>query len=106
MALEFVKYQGIGNDFMVVEAETERGFSSERVQQLCDRHFGVGADGVLIVELSAPAPEVPESRPGRTGSHGRAQRRWISPRDVRQRSTLCCTTPGRCERRDAPVDTD
>jgi len=58
MALEFVKYQGIGNDFMVVEAATARGFSSERVQQLCDRHFGVGADGVLVVTPS----QNPEAR--------------------------------------------
>src|SRR5215470_15232162 len=47
--LNFVKYEGAGNDFLVVEAATERAVSPERAVALCDRHFGVGADGVLLV---------------------------------------------------------
>jgi diaminopimelate epimerase len=47
--LNFVKYEGAGNDFLVVEAPTERFVSPERAVALCDRHFGVGADGVLLV---------------------------------------------------------
>jgi diaminopimelate epimerase len=47
--LKFVKYEGAGNDFLVVEATTDSAVSPERAVTLCDRHFGVGADGVLLV---------------------------------------------------------
>ena len=49
LRLAFAKYQALGNDYLVVEpgAEPTRAL----VQRLCDRHFGVGADGVL-----APRP--------------------------------------------------
>jgi diaminopimelate epimerase len=47
--LNFVKYEGAGNDFLVVEAPSERAVTPERAVTLCDRHFGVGADGVLVV---------------------------------------------------------
>lgn len=51
MALSFSKYEGLGNDFIVVDASTA-GVSLTRAQavQLCDRHRGIGGDGVLIVE--------------------------------------------------------
>lgn len=47
--VSFDKYQGLGNDFIVVRYEAPESFPIERAQQLCDRHFGVGADGVLLV---------------------------------------------------------
>jgi diaminopimelate epimerase len=47
--LSFAKYEGIGNDFVVVDAENEAGLSVEQAKELCDRHFGIGADGVLLV---------------------------------------------------------
>jgi len=47
--LSFVKYEGAGNDFLVVDAPSERFISPERAVALCDRHFGVGGDGVLLV---------------------------------------------------------
>src|SRR5215210_608472 len=46
--LAFAKYQGLGNDFVVVEAEPGRVDRAAAVA-LCDRHFGVGADGVLVI---------------------------------------------------------
>ncbi|HVU04015.1 MAG TPA: diaminopimelate epimerase [Polyangiaceae bacterium] len=45
--LEFDKYEGLGNDFIVVEAPEP--LPVEAVTRLCDRHFGIGADGVLVV---------------------------------------------------------
>ncbi len=51
MALRFGKYEGIGNDFLVVEADGDSALSPEQARKLCDRHYGVGGDGVL---LSAP----------------------------------------------------
>ncbi len=60
MALRFGKYEGIGNDFLVVEAASDAALGPEQARKLCDRHYGVGGDGVL---LSAP-PVTP-------GAHGR-----------------------------------
>jgi diaminopimelate epimerase len=49
MALTFGKYQGAGNDFLVVDARSEDEMSPARAAELCDRRFGVGGDGVLLV---------------------------------------------------------
>ncbi|MEN3185776.1 MAG: diaminopimelate epimerase [Atribacterota bacterium] len=49
--MHFVKMEGLGNDFIVVRySEIEQWFSVVSVlsQKLCDRHFGIGADGVII----------------------------------------------------------
>lgn len=47
--LGFYKYEGLGNDFVVVEAERTDAVSVERARELCDRRLGIGADGVLLV---------------------------------------------------------
>jgi diaminopimelate epimerase len=49
VALRFDKYEGLGNDFVVIEAARAVELSATAAQRLCDRHFGVGADGVLLV---------------------------------------------------------
>jgi len=49
--MRFEKWQALGNDYLIVEAD---GVEPERVRALCDRHLGVGADGVLAL---APADE-------------------------------------------------
>ncbi len=51
--LRFVKYQGLGNDFIIVDRISERRsdvFPQELVVPLCRRGFGVGADGVILAE--------------------------------------------------------
>jgi diaminopimelate epimerase len=47
--LRFAKYEGLGNDFLVVDATSETPIDRAQVISLCDRHFGVGGDGVLLV---------------------------------------------------------
>jgi diaminopimelate epimerase len=47
--LAFLKYEGIGNDFVLVEAEHEDRVPTALARALCDRHFGVGGDGALVV---------------------------------------------------------
>src|SRR3954468_14247596 len=54
--LPFTKVQGLGNDFLVVDLRARAGSPEaaavqdpEVVRRVCDRHFGVGADGVLAV---------------------------------------------------------
>jgi len=52
--LQFSKYQGLGNDFLMLDGRdapsTDFCFAltPERIQRLCDRRFGVGADGVIL----------------------------------------------------------
>lgn len=45
--MDFVKMEGLGNDFIVVDGPVE--FSPADIQRLCDRRRGIGADGVLEV---------------------------------------------------------
>ncbi|WP_339377040.1 diaminopimelate epimerase [Cyanothece sp. BG0011] len=48
--MEFTKYQGLGNDFILVDNRhsTTPLLSPEEAVKLCDRHFGIGADGVIF----------------------------------------------------------
>jgi diaminopimelate epimerase len=46
--LTFQKYEGLGNDFVIVDS-ADGELQPERASALCDRHFGIGADGVLLV---------------------------------------------------------
>ncbi|UQA61482.1 diaminopimelate epimerase [Polyangium aurulentum] len=45
--LRFEKWEGTGNDFVLVETEAE--LPTETIRALCDRHRGIGADGILFV---------------------------------------------------------
>jgi diaminopimelate epimerase len=48
--LGFTKMQGLGNDFVVVDdRERTWDFDEDAVRWICDRHFGVGADGLILV---------------------------------------------------------
>lgn len=60
MSLRFSKYEGIGNDFVVVdEAEgLPRSIRPTEARRICDRHLGVGADGVLLVGSSSGRPSM------------------------------------------------
>ncbi|MEL6606759.1 MAG: diaminopimelate epimerase [Bacteroidota bacterium] len=51
MRLTFYKYQGTGNDFIIVDdRQKELGnHSNEFVQKLCDRRLGIGADGFIVL---------------------------------------------------------
>ena len=52
-SLPFVKMSGAGNDFVVIDNRARRSdLNADQITRLCDRHFGVGADGVLAVEPS------------------------------------------------------
>src|ERR671922_1962756 len=48
--MKFEKWTALGNDYLIVEAAALPWEPSpERIKRLCDPHFGVGADGVLIL---------------------------------------------------------
>lgn len=46
--MEFHKYQALGNDYIVLETDVARGVSPASIRRICDRHYGIGADGILI----------------------------------------------------------
>lgn len=51
--LPFFKYQGTGNDFILIDQRETQWLTRESVEtvnQLCDRHFGIGADGLILLE--------------------------------------------------------
>jgi diaminopimelate epimerase len=49
--MRFEKWQALGNDYVIVEAQAlPWPLDPERTQRICDPHFGVGADGVLLLE--------------------------------------------------------
>jgi diaminopimelate epimerase len=50
MVIEFSKYQGLGNDFILIDNRhaVEPIITPEQAIAMCDRHFGIGADGVIF----------------------------------------------------------
>ena len=53
MTIAFNKYQGAGNDFIIIDNRKEliNPSDSQLVNRLCNRRFGIGADGLILVSL-------------------------------------------------------
>ena len=93
MKLRFTKMEGAGNDFVVLDF-THRAFElkNEQIKKMADRHFGVGADQVLVVEKTdkpgldfrichAPLGRIVSERK-KCRSHAPSYRRPIPPHKV------------------------
>ena len=51
MKLHFYKYQGCGNDFIILDnRKQDIKLSTQQIKIMCDRHFGIGADGLMLLE--------------------------------------------------------
>lgn len=48
--MNFIKFQSLGNDFILFDWRENSSYSDLHVKKLCDRHTGIGADGVLVLQ--------------------------------------------------------
>jgi diaminopimelate epimerase len=61
--MRFEKWQALGNDYIVVERDALRWeLTPERVRRICEPHFGVGSDGILLLSPAADDRHVAELR--------------------------------------------
>lgn len=57
MKVHFYKYQATGNDFILIDNRSgSLALSKAQIEQACDRRFGIGADGLILIETDAQAP--------------------------------------------------
>jgi diaminopimelate epimerase len=61
--MRFEKWQALGNDYAIVERdELPWGLTAERVRRICEPHFGVGSDGILLLTRPESGDAVAELR--------------------------------------------
>ncbi|MGH2952608.1 MAG: diaminopimelate epimerase [Solirubrobacterales bacterium] len=61
--MRFEKWQALGNDYVIVEqGELPWELTAERVRRICEPHYGVGADGILLLSQAADERHVAELR--------------------------------------------
>ena len=53
MGIDFTKYHGLGNDFILIDnrASSSPVLTPDQAVELCDRHFGIGADGFVTDKI-------------------------------------------------------
>ena len=54
MEIKFSKYQGTGNDFVLIDNRLNNyQLTKDQIHYLCDRRFGIGGDGLMLLENEA-----------------------------------------------------
>jgi diaminopimelate epimerase len=101
--IPFTKMQGLGNDFVVINAMAhDFSLSTESIQKIADRHFGVGCDQILILNL----PRIKEqnidftyqifnadgSEAGQCGNGVRCLAKFVTEHGLTQKKDLCFAT--------------
>ena len=76
--MKFTKMHGLGNDYVYVNCFEEKIDNPPAVARfVSDRHFGIGSDGLIMIN------------PSKTADFEMEMYRWFPRRDVRQRNPLC-----------------
>ena len=52
MTLQFSKYHGTGNDFILIDDRDKTSLDALMVKKLCHRQYGIGGDGVVVLRPS------------------------------------------------------
>jgi diaminopimelate epimerase len=101
MHIKFTKMQGIGNDFVVIDGFSQKiELCVEQIRKLADRHFGVGCDQLLLVEMptnpqadfryrifNADGSEVEQC-----GNGARCFVRFVHEQKLTEKSQICVET--------------
>lgn len=61
--MKFEKWQALGNDYIIIEAENlPWEISAQRIRRICDPHFGIGSDGILLLSRPVDPEHVADLR--------------------------------------------
>ena len=97
--MHFWKYQALGNDYIVMDGRAQAVPSADLVRRICDRHFGVGSDGILWHEetdggiaLRIYNPDGSEAE--KSGNGLRIFARYLFDRGLVAGDPFAVTTPG------------
>ena len=96
MKIPFFKYQGTGNDFVMIDQRAQQFLQKsdvETINHLCDRRFGIGADGLILLEIPKNSQNTDLSRDHREGGQFDFQMIYFNA-DGRESSM--CGNGGRC----------
>jgi len=101
MTFTFVKMQGCGNDFLVLDGiqNETKPLTSEEAVFWCDRHFGIGADGLMVLRRGSQTDAEWEfynsdgSRAQMCGNGARCAIRFLSERHFPKQAEISLKTP-------------
>jgi len=97
--VRFAKYQALGNDYVVLEESEWPDLDDKTVRRVCDRHFGVGSDGILLRSRDAGVHRVRIFNPDgseaeKSGNGLRIFARYLFDHEVVTGEPFKVSTPG------------
>lgn len=101
MKLSFTKMQGLGNDFVVIDAYSQSvSLTPAQIKKIADRHFGVGCDQLLLVEKPSSADadfryrifNADGGEVEQCGNGARCFVRYVHDKGLTQKSQICVET--------------
>jgi diaminopimelate epimerase len=111
--MHFTKMQGIGNDFIMVEDfKNEVQDKNNLAKELCDRHFGIGADGLIFIENSNIADlkmriiNSDGSNADMCGNGIRCFSKYVYEKNIIKKNTLDIETPAGIMKAELSVEND